>query len=134
MNNIFYKRLLTIASAMGAVGVVFGAFGAHFLKSRLDTSDLETIKTGVLYLFIHTLATILVCGLGISGSPTRVLRASGLAFIWGIVLFSGSLFLIGTASLTSFPSSAIGFITPLGGLCFIAGWILLILHSRNVKL
>ena len=61
MNDSFFNRLQSLAGIMGAIGVIFGAFGAHFLKSRLDAGDLDTIKTGVLYLFIHTLATLFVC-------------------------------------------------------------------------
>lgn len=130
MNNTFFNRIQTLAAGIGAIGVIFGAFGAHFLKSRLPVGDLETIKTGVLYLFIHTLATLLVCALS-QHSPNRVLKASSLAFIIGTVMFSGSLFVIGTASLTGFPVSMIGFITPLGGLAFILGWILLIFSPKN---
>jgi uncharacterized membrane protein YgdD (TMEM256/DUF423 family) len=129
MNNTFYKRLLTIAGIFGALGVIFGAFGAHFLKSRLSGGDLETIKTGVLYLFIHAIAIFLTSLLGLRDNQSRWLKGAGMAFTAGVLLFSGSLFLIGTASLTSIPISAIGFITPLGGICFIAGWIMLILHS-----
>jgi uncharacterized membrane protein YgdD (TMEM256/DUF423 family) len=129
MNNSFYNRLLTLAAIFGALGVIFGAFGAHFLKSRLPESDLETIKTGVLYMFIHALAIFLTSLLGLRDIQSRWLKGAGMAFTAGVLLFSGSLFLIGTSSLTAIPVSAIGFITPLGGLCFIAGWIMLILHS-----
>lgn len=130
MNNTFFNRIQTLAAGIGAIGVIFGAFGAHFLKSRLPVGDIETIKTGVLYLFIHTLATLLVCAFS-QHSPNRVLKASSLAFMIGTVMFSGSLFVIGTASLTGFPVSMIGFITPLGGLAFILGWILLIFSPKN---
>jgi uncharacterized membrane protein YgdD (TMEM256/DUF423 family) len=125
MNDSFFNRLQSIAAGIGAIGVIFGAFGAHFLKTRLDAGDLETIKTGVLYLFIHTLATLLVCAQSRQQPDSRQLRMAGIAFIIGITMFSGSLFVIGTASLTGFPVSAIGFITPLGGLCFILGWTFL---------
>ena len=68
---------------MGAIGVIFGAFGAHYLKSRLDAGDLDTIKTGVLYLFIHTLATLFVCLRSKQQSGSRQLRIAGLAFVFG---------------------------------------------------
>lgn len=128
MNTSFFSRLQTFAALSGAIGVIFGAFGAHFLKARLDVSHLETIKTGVLYLFIHTLATLLVCALA-RQNPNRALMGAGLAFMIGILMFSGSLFIIGTASLTGFPVSTIGFVTPLGGLSFIIGWIFLIFST-----
>ena len=111
--------------------MIFGAFGAHFLKSRLDAGDLDTIKTGVLYLFIHTLATLFVCLRSKQQPDSRQLRIAGLAFVFGSIMFSGSLFMIGTASLTGFPVSTIGFITPLGGLSFILGWIFLVFQKSN---
>jgi uncharacterized membrane protein YgdD (TMEM256/DUF423 family) len=132
MNNSFFSRLQSFAAVAGAIGVMFGAFGAHFLKARLEASQLETIKTGVLYLFIHTLATLLVCALA-RQTPNRGLKVAGLAFMIGIIMFSGSLFIIGTASLTNFPVSSIGFITPLGGVSFILGWIFLIFSAERTK-
>ena len=131
MNDSFFNRLQSLAGIMGAIGVIFGAFGAHFLKSRLDAGDLDTIKTGVLYLFIHTLATLFVCLRSKQQPGSRQLRISGLAFVSGIIMFSGSLFIIGTASLTGFPVSTIGFITPLAGLSFILGWIFLVFQKSN---
>jgi len=131
MNSTFFHRLKTLAAITGVLGVIIGAFGAHFLKSRLDATNLETLKTGVLYLFIHTIATLLVCVMAQrQQSQDRWLRLSGIAFLTGIVMFSGSLFIIATKSLTGFPASAIGFITPLGGLCFILGWLFLLFQAR----
>ncbi|MBP7238603.1 MAG: DUF423 domain-containing protein [Saprospiraceae bacterium] len=129
MNNTFYRRLFAVTSTLGAIGVMVGAFGAHFLKSRLSTGDLDTIKTGVLYLFIHTLATLFVISISKQSPDSGWLRITGITFITGIVMFSGSLFAIGTQSLTGFPASAIGIITPMGGLCFIIGWLSLLLFS-----
>jgi uncharacterized membrane protein YgdD (TMEM256/DUF423 family) len=131
MNNAFFNRLQTVAALLGAVGVMLGAFGAHFLKSRLPAGDLETIKTGVLYLFIHTIATLLVCALSRQDSSPRFLKMSAIAFITGVILFSGSLFIIGTSSLTGLPTSFIGPVTPIGGLCFISGWVFLIFHTAR---
>jgi uncharacterized membrane protein YgdD (TMEM256/DUF423 family) len=129
MDNVFYKRLLVVASLLGALGVTMGAFGAHFLKTRLPEQDLETIKTGVLYLFIHVLAAVLVSTLSSPNLPSRWLKLGGMAFLAGVFLFSGSLFLIATQSLTGMEASAIGWVTPLGGICFIGGWICLCLHG-----
>jgi uncharacterized membrane protein YgdD (TMEM256/DUF423 family) len=132
MNNRYSKKLLASASFFALVGVLFGAFGAHFLKLRIPAGDLETIKTGVFYLFIHALAALAVSLIsGKESSPARSLKWAGVSFIFGIIFFSGSLFVIGTASLTRFPVTAIGFITPLGGLCFMAGWIFLIVFSLD---
>jgi uncharacterized membrane protein YgdD (TMEM256/DUF423 family) len=131
MHNAFFKRLQACAAVTGLVGVLFGAFGAHFLKERLQDNEMETLKTGVLYLFIHTLATLVICLLAYQQQlPAKWLKSAGMAFMTGILLFSGSVFMISTKNLTGFPASAIGFLTPLGGLSFIAGWIFLLFHSR----
>jgi len=132
MNSTFFQRLQTLAAITGILGVIIGAFGAHFLKSRLDATNLETIKTGVLYLFIHTLAALLVCVIAQrQQNPGRWLKLAGIGFLAGIVLFSGSLFIISTRSLTGLPVASIGFVTPLGGLSFILGWLFLLFHSRT---
>lgn len=133
MNSSFYNRLLCTASIFGIIGVSFGAFGAHFLKSRLQVEDLDILRTGVLYLFVHTLATLFVIVLSAGDLNSRHLKGSGLLFVIGIILFSGSLFLIATRSLTMLPTNYIGILTPVGGLCFILAWSLLFLYafSRN---
>lgn len=131
MRTYFYSRLLGIASIFGVIGVSFGAFGAHFLKSRIDLSDLEVLKTGVLYLFIHTLAMLAVVLLGRADQESRLLKSSGLLFLTGVILFSGSLFLLATQSLFGLNLRYFGIVTPVGGLCFITGWILLLLYSLS---
>ncbi len=129
MKNQFFNRLMMAAAILGVLGVITGAFGAHFLKSRLDANDLETIKTGVLYLFIHVLATLIISGIAGTGTHTTWLKTAGISFLLGVLLFSGSLFIIGTASLTGFSVSTIGFLTPIGGLFFIAGWIAILVNG-----
>lgn len=129
MKSTFYSKLIAIAATFGIIGVSFGAFGAHVLKSRLDVTSLEALKTGVLYLFIHVLATLGMALLSLSHPSSRLIRSAGVFFLVGIFLFSGSLFIISTSSLTGFPVSYIGFLTPLGGLCFICGWVALVLFA-----
>ena len=133
MNSSFYTRLLGIASFLGALGVIFGAFGAHFLKSRLAASDLDTIHTGDLYLFIHVTTILFVVLLGRNDTNSRILRSSGIFFISGIILFSGSLFSIATQGLTGLNGSYIGVLTPIGGLCFITGWITLFIYAFSKR-
>lgn len=133
MNNTFYNRVLLGAGFLGAIGVMVGAFGAHFLKERIDAIQISVLNTGVLYLFIHTLGLIGIAILGHRDQSSRLLKSVALSFIAGILLFSGSLFLIATQSLTSFPVRFIGFLTPMGGLCFIAGWILLMVYGFSRK-
>ena len=128
MNKSIFKRIVTISALAGAFGVIFGAFGAHALKERLPVHDLETLRTGVLYLFVHALAAFGVGIAGLQQAGGRWLKASGILFLCGILFFSGSLFVISTASLTGFPKSFVGPITPIGGLLFIIGWLTLATH------
>src|SRR5688572_9559280 len=125
MNDQFYNRLLAVASLIGLIGVSIGAFGAHFLKSRLEVTDLDVLRTGVLYLFIHILATFIVAMIGRVNLNSRLLKSAALSFIIGVILFSGSLFIISTRSLTGLSTGFIGPITPIGGLGFIGGWLML---------
>ncbi|MEO6132623.1 MAG: DUF423 domain-containing protein, partial [Saprospiraceae bacterium] len=100
MKSLFYTRLMGIGCVLGALGVIIGAFGAHFLKIRVDAAAIEIIRTGVLYLFIHVLAILFVVILGWKDDTSRMLRSSGLLFVAGILLFTGSLLIIGTQSIT----------------------------------
>ena len=133
MNNTFYKRLVGIGACLGVTGVLFGAFGAHFLKSRLSAYDLDIIRTSVLYLFVHVLIILIVALFARDSAYSRILRSSGIFFTTGIFLFSGSLFIIATQTLTGLKASFIGVLTPLGGLCFIAGWVMLIFYAFSRK-
>ncbi len=127
--STFYSKLIAIAATFGMIGVSFGAFGAHFLKTRLEVNSLEALKTGVLYLFIHVLATLGMAVLSLSHPASRLIRSAGVFFLVGVFLFSGSLFVISTSSLTGIPASYVGFLTPLGGVSFICGWVALLLFT-----
>lgn len=119
------KRLIIIASVFGILAVILGAFGAHALKSLLDPAGLEVWKTAVSYQFYHTLALLFVSLLPASNG-----RAGNIAawfFSLGILLFSGSLYLISTKEILNISQlSVLGPLTPVGGLFFILGWISLI--------
>ena len=122
MDDLFYRRLAALASLAAAIGVIVGAFGAHTLKTRIPLESLEVLKTGVLYLFIHSLACLLIVALPKSLPGNQSLKIAGLSFLIGIVLFSGSLFVISTQAITGIEIGVFGIVTPLGGLCFIVGW------------
>ncbi|QGY45266.1 DUF423 domain-containing protein [Maribellus comscasis] len=113
------KTILMTASLLMALAVGIGAFGAHGLKSHLSDEMLQTYKTGVEYHFYHALGLLLVGVLSIS-MPSVYLKWSAILLTAGIVLFSGSLYVLVVSGI-----KALGAITPLGGLSFIAGWILL---------
>ena len=118
MNSIA-KLFLSIGSISGALAVMIGAFGAHGLKDKLSEKMLANYMTGVEYHFYHTLA-LLIVGVIALHNPTRSLAASGWAFTIGILIFSGSLYVLAMTGITK-----LGAITPIGGLAFIVGWVLL---------
>lgn len=115
------KTFLLIGAVFGALGVGLGAFGAHGLRSRLSPEMLAVFETGVRYHMYHALAILLVAALMGRMDGGRLLPAAGWAFTGGILLFSGSLYVLALTGIT-----VLGAITPLGGLAFLVGWALLI--------
>ena len=116
------KIILSIASISGALAVALGAFGAHALKTKLEASNLlSTYQTAVQYHFYHTLLLIAL-GLVMYKIDSPWLSYAGYATIVGILLFSGSLYALCLTNVRW-----LGVITPIGGLCFILGWVFLLL-------
>lgn len=113
------KRILMSGALLALLGVAVGAFGAHGLRLLLSEQMLNVFETGVRYHLIHALG-ILVAGLSIMYAPVRYFQYAAWAFSLGIVLFSGSLYVLSISGMRT-----LGIITPFGGLCFIAGWGLL---------
>jgi uncharacterized membrane protein YgdD (TMEM256/DUF423 family) len=115
------RTFLLLGGILGFLGVGFGAFGAHALRTRLSPEMLAVFETGVRYQMYHTLAMLIVAAaIGHIGSA-RLLVAAGWSFFAGIVLFSGSLYALALTGVTT-----LGAITPIGGLLFLAGWACLI--------
>ncbi len=112
------RRTLAIAGVLMALATVFGAFGAHALKAHLSQDRLQVYETAVRYHFIHALG-LLAIGLLLRSTDGSLLRWSAVLVLAGIVLFSGSLYL-----LTFGAPRAFGIVTPIGGLALISGWIL----------
>ncbi|HEY0895323.1 MAG TPA: DUF423 domain-containing protein [Sphingobacteriaceae bacterium] len=126
------KRIILTAAILGILAVSLGAFGAHALKARVPAEALGLWKTGVEYHFYHTLA-LLFLGLVPAGNR-RYVRISSYCMLSGIVLFSGSLYLLALRDvLGSGYGSILGPITPIGGLLFILGWFYLILAALKNK-
>ena len=114
------RTFLLIGAIFGFLGVAFGAFGAHALRSRLSPEMLAVFETGVRYQMYHTFAVLIVAAaIGHIGNA-RPLVIAGWIFVAGIVLFSGSLY---TLALTGV--GTLGAITPIGGLLFLIGWLCL---------
>ena len=107
------------AAAFGAAAVMLGAFGAHALRGQLDVAAMQVWHTAVEYQFWHVLALLAIAGVA-PPRGARWWRASGIAFIVGIMLFCGSLYALALGA-----PHWIGAITPLGGTCLISGWLLL---------
>jgi uncharacterized membrane protein YgdD (TMEM256/DUF423 family) len=105
------------ACLFGFLGVALGAFAAHGLKTQLDANLLVTFETGVRYQMYHAFALIAVA-MAYAKWPTKGLIISGWMFIVGIILFSGSLYVLSLSGIRS-----LGMITPFGGLAFLAGWL-----------
>ena len=124
------NSFLRIAAYLGALSVILGAFGAHALRNMVPPKALEVFETGVRYQFYHVFALALA-GILYNSFPNKLIYWSGNCFMGGIILFSGSLYLLTYASATNSTAFRwVGPFTPLGGLLFIAGWILLALGIR----
>ena len=119
------RSLLLTASLLGALSVVLGAFAAHSLKEIFPPESLAIFETGVQYQFYHVFAIFLAAILGGQLPGSRLFLRAGYCFILGIILFSGSLYALAALKANGVAGlGAIGILTPLGGLFFIAGWIL----------
>jgi uncharacterized membrane protein YgdD (TMEM256/DUF423 family) len=120
-----HKGYLKTAAILGALSVALGAFAAHTLKQNISVNALEIFETAVKYQFYHVFA-LLIAGIIYKEFPNKFVNWSGKLFIAGIILFSGSLYLLTAVKAVLLAGySWIGAITPLGGLCFILGWIFL---------
>lgn len=115
---------IRVAATLGAMGVVLGAFGAHGLRDRVDATQLAAWHTAVNYHLFHSIV-LLALGL-FAGATNRPLGISPWLFAIGVALFSGSIYL-----LVLTPWRWVGPVTPLGGLCLIAGWASLFLLARG---
>ena len=118
-----HNRFLLLGAVFAFVGVAAGAFGAHALEGRLPADLLAVYETGVRYELVHALALLFV-GLAADRWPEAGWGRAGWLFVAGTILFSGSLFALSLTGLR-----VLGAVTPLGGLCFLAGWMLALLSA-----
>lgn len=119
------NHFLLIASVSGMLAVILGAFGAHGLEKLVDTKMLQRFHTGVEYQFYHSLALLFISIL-YKQIKNKYVAYAGYAFLLGMVLFSGSLYLYVLTGIKGF-----ALVTPLGGLSFIVGWGLLAFSAKN---
>jgi len=119
-----HKVFLKTAALTGALSVALGAFAAHGLKDLLAAENLQVFETAVRYQFYHVFA-LLATGILYKEFPGRPMKIAGILFITGMVLFSGSLYVLCYVKHQGLALNWVGAITPFGGAAFIAGWVLL---------
>jgi len=122
-----HKGFLAVGALLGGIAVALGAFGAHGLKRIVPPDTVVTFQTGVQYQMYHGLALIAVA-IVFEKFPNRLIRLAALSFCVGVLLFSGSLYLLTFLKATGKVGlEGIGIITPFGGVFFILGWLLFFL-------
>src|SRR5690554_145038 len=125
MANLF----LFLGSANAFLAVALGAFGAHMLKGKLSEKMLSAFETGVHYHLVHAIALIVIAFLIKNASISSTLPTwSGWLIMSGIVLFSGSLYALSLSGI-----SKLGIITPIGGVAFLAGWLIVAIYAISSK-
>lgn len=125
------RTILLVGTAMGMLAIVLGAFAAHGLEKLVDAQAIDTFETGVKYQMYHALFLLF---LGIwDGLPSKPKKIVFTLVLLGVVLFSFSIYLLALNSLTSFDFKIIGFLTPIGGVLMIMGWIYLGYHILTQK-
>ena len=126
------KRIILTAAFFGALAVVLGAFGAHSLKKLVTPESLVIWQKGVEYQFYHTFALLYLSTFG--KFKHKLIDFAFILFTMGIILFSGSLYFLALKDAYNLSLAAVlGPITPIGGLCFISGWICLFLTALRDK-
>jgi uncharacterized membrane protein YgdD (TMEM256/DUF423 family) len=117
------RKIILTAALLGMISIILGAFGAHALKKLIDTNALVTFETGVRYQMYHALFLLfLATNSRIQEKTKKVIH---ILIIFGVLFFSGSIYLLATNAMTTFDFKIIGFITPIGGLLLILAWALL---------
>jgi uncharacterized membrane protein YgdD (TMEM256/DUF423 family) len=126
------KQIIITASLFGVLAVIAGAFGAHALRASLSPKQLEVWQTAVQYQFYHVFALLFLSTF--SRFKSKLITSIYYLFTFGIIFFSGSLYLLSCRDLLGMPGlAAIGPITPIGGLLFIIGWVMLALAAIRNK-
>jgi uncharacterized membrane protein YgdD (TMEM256/DUF423 family) len=121
------RTFLMLGAFSGAISVAAGAFGAHALTGKVEPRLLEVFETGARYQMYHALA-LLAVGLVASRWPSGLATSAGWLFVAGTLLFTGSLY-----TMTFTGIRALGAVTPIGGVCFIAGWVCLALAVGKAR-
>ncbi|MFV5693936.1 DUF423 domain-containing protein [Flavobacterium sp. LB3P122] len=125
------KKIISTGAIFGMIAIILGAFGAHALKKVLSLEQLSTFETGVRYQMYHAVFLLFI---GLQNDLSQKAKKTiYFLVLFGVLLFSGSIYLLATNNLTSFDFKAIGFVTPIGGLLLILAWGVLLLNIINKK-
>ena len=128
-----YRTAVVTGAIFAGTAVILGAFGAHALKGILDATQLVSYETGVRYQFYHSLA-LLITGIAYAWQPAKMFKWATFSFITGILMFSGSLYLLTFLKISGQVGlKGLGIITPIGGIFFILGWIFLVAGALKRK-
>ena len=120
---------LLITFIVGALAVGIGAFGAHALEKIMDSYGKEIFTTGSRYHFYHTFLMVGICLIIMTKGNHTLLNTAWYFALAGVILFSGSLYLLATRAGHSIPSGVLGHVTPIGGLLLIVAWVLLAIYA-----
>lgn len=122
------RKFMMIGSINAFLSVALGAFGAHILKAKIDSDMLAVYETGIQYHMMHALGLIAIALLADRLGQPRLVSAAGWLLLIGIILFSGSLYVLSISGI-----KVLGAITPFGGVSFLAGWLCVFLAAMKAK-
>ena len=124
------NKIISTGAIFGMIAIILSAFGAHALKKVLTLEELSTFETGVKYQMYHALFLVFI---GLASISQKAKKTIFFLVVFGVIFFSGSIYLLATNSLTPFDFKIIGFVTPIGGLLLISAWGVLFLNYINRK-
>jgi len=125
------RKIISTAAILGFIAIILGAFGAHALKKVLTIEQLASFETGVKYQIYHALFLLFAGSTNLISEKAK--KSLYYLVVFGVILFSGSIYLLATKNVTNVDFSVIGFITPIGGLLMIMAWGLLFLNILKRK-
>jgi len=124
------RKVISTAAILGMIAIILGAFGAHALKKVLTLDELSTFETGVKYQMYHALFLLFV---GLAPLTEKAKKGITALILAGVVLFSGSIYILATKNISGIDIKAFGIVTPIGGLLLIIGWFWLFLTFIRKK-
>ncbi len=120
------KKIIITALLLGVISIILGAFGAHGLKNVLTIDQLSSFETGVKYQMYHALFLLFLSVTNVVSDKAK--KTIFTLVLIGVLIFSGSIYLLSTKDVTSIDITSIAFITPIGGLLLILSWIILLIN------